>query len=260
MKKFFFSVMWVLSVLPFVTSCSSSEENPVYQDGSGMVSLNISADTQFKSRAVDESAYADVNNYTVQIYKDGKLVDGMEWKYTAVPELIELTNGGYELKAFYGEDKAASTTGMYVEGTKTFNVNGDQSQVEVACQPVCARVKVEFDAKMAEYYQDYSVAFKTLALANENEDLDASYVWTKSNTDPVYLKVNQKEKVKASIQLTTKESKTSTIDKEYELSPNEALKIKIVPITAEGNLGITIEVDETTNDIPVDIEIPSDWI
>lgn len=74
------------------------------------------------------------------------------------------------------------------------------------------------------------------------------------------MKVNQKEKVKTSIQLTTKESKTSTIDKEYELSPNEALKIKIVPVTTEGNLGITIEVDETTNDIPVDIEIPSDWI
>lgn len=230
-------------------------------DGYGTVSLSISTDTQFKSRAVDESLYMNLENYTVQILKDGQVVSGMEWKYGDIPqELIKLSNGDYELNAFYGEDKAASTTGMYVEGIKTFNVNSDQSQVEVTCQPVCARVKVEFDAKMAEYYQDYLVAFHTLALVNENDDLDASFVWTKSNMDPVYLKVNQKESVKAVITLVDKKSKTTTVDKSYELSPNEALKMKIVPTVSQGNLGISIEIDETTNDIPVDIEIPSEWV
>lgn len=230
-------------------------------DGYGTVSLSISTDTQFKSRAVDESLYMNLENYTVQILKDGQVVSGMEWKYGDIPqELIKLSNGDYELNAFYGEDKAASTTGMYVEGIKTFNVNSDQSQVEVTCQPVCARVKVEFDTKMAEYYQDYSVAFHTLAIANENADLDASFVWTKTNTDPVYLKVSQKESVKAVITLVDKKSKTTTIDKSYELSPNEALKMKIVPTVSQGNLGIVIDVDETTNDIPVDIEIPSEWV
>ena len=230
-------------------------------DGYGTVSLSISTDTQFKSRAVDESLYMNLENYTVQILKDGQVVSGMEWEYGDIPqELIKLSNGDYELNAFYGEDKAASTTGMYVEGIKTFNVNSDQSQVEVTCQPVCARVKVEFDTKMAEYYQDYSVAFHTLAIANENADLDASFVWTKTNTDPVYLKVSQKESVKAVITLVDKKSKTTTIDKSYELSPNEALKMKIVPTVSQGNLGISIEIDETTNDIPVDIEIPSEWV
>lgn len=66
--------------------------------------------------------------------------------------------------------------------------------------------------------------------------------------------------MKAVITLIDKNSKTTTIDKSYELSPNEALKMKIVPTVSEGNLGITIEIDETTNDIPVDIEIPSEWV
>ncbi|CDD32838.1 putative uncharacterized protein [Bacteroides sp. CAG:714] len=261
MRNVFLNAVGVCAMLSLMASCSSTEDIPMNNDGYGTVSLNILTDTQFESRAVDESAYSNLDNYTVQILKDGKVVSGMEWKYADIPEeVIELTNGGYELKAFYGEDKAASTTGMYVEGIKTFNVNSDQSQVEVTCQPVCARVKVEFDTKMAEYYQDYSVAFHTLAIANENADLDASFVWTKTNTDPVYLKVSQKESVKAVITLVDKKSKTTTIDKSYELSPNEALKMKIVPTVSQGNLGIVIDVDETTNDIPVDIEIPSEWI
>ena len=261
MKNVLLSALGVCTILSSMTSCSSAEDSPMNNDGYGTVSLSISTDTQFKSRAVDESLYMNLENYTVQILKDGQVVSGMEWKYGDIPqELIKLSNGDYELNAFYGEDKAASTTGMYVEGIKTFNVNSDQSQVEVTCQPVCARVKVEFDTKMAEYYQDYSVAFHTLAIANENADLDASFVWTKTNTDPVYLKVSQKESVKAVITLVDKKSKTTTIDKSYELSPNEALKMKIVPTVSQGNLGIVIDVDETTNDIPVDIEIPSEWI
>ena len=261
MKNVFLSAMGVCAMLSLMASCSSTEDSPMNNDGYGTVSLHVSADTQFKSRAVDESIYKNLDNYTVQILKDGKVVSGMEWKYTDVPEEpIELSNGGYELKAFYGEDKAASTTGMYVEGVKIFNVNGKQDSVTVICQPVCARVKVEFDAKMAEYYQDYSVAFHTLAIANENDNLDASFVWTKTNTNPVYLKVSQKESVKAVITLVDKKSKTTTVDKSYELSPNEALKMKIVPTVSQGNLGISIEIDETTNDIPVDIEIPSEWV
>lgn len=261
MKNVFLSAMGVCAMLSLMASCSSTEDSPMNNDGYGTVSLHVSADTQFKSRVVDESIYKNLDNYTVQILKDGKVVSGMEWKYTDVPEEpIELSNGGYELKAFYGEDKAASTTGMYVEGIKTFNVNSNRDSVIVICQPVCARVRVEFDEKMAEYYQDYSVTFHTLAIANENDNLDASFVWTKTNINPVYLKVSQKESVKAVITLVDKKSKTTTVDKSYELSPNEALKMKIVPTVSQGNLGISIEVDETTNDIPVDIEIPSEWV
>ena len=35
--------------------------------------------------------------------------------------------------------------------------------------------------------------------------------------------------------------------------------INVKPVIASGNIGIEITIDETTNDIPVDIVIPSDW-
>ena len=261
MKNVFLNAVGVCAMLSLMASCSSTEDSPMNNDGYGTVSLRVSADTQFKSRAVDESIYKNLDNYTVQILKDGKVVSGMEWKYTDVPEgPIELSNGGYELKAFYGEDKAASTTGMYVEGVKIFNVNGKQDSVTVICQPVCVRVRVEFDEKMAEYYQDYSVSFQTAALVAEKEDVSAVALWKKTDTDPIYLKVKDKENVKTTISLKDKKDKTTSIEKTYELSPNEALKLKIVPTISQGNLGISIEVDETTNDIPVDIEIPSEWV
>ena len=62
----------------------------------------------------------------------------------------------------------------------------------------------------------------------------------------------------------TKEDGTSTsINKEYTLERNKALTITLKPVvesTGSGQLGIQIEIDGSTNDIPVDIEIPSDWV
>lgn len=239
------------------TACSSDTDDVIGENGIGYVSLALNADTGFKTttKAVDESEYENVENYTVEIWKDGKLIPGNSWPYLEVPEFIELTNGGYELKAYYGEDKPASTTGMYVEGKKIFNVNGDQSTVSLTCQPVCAKVKVEFDAKMADYFSEYFINFKTEALE------ETSFLWTKDATDPVYLKVKNNEPVKAIYSLTPKEGYQTSFQttQTYTLSPKMFRTIKVKPVTNDGNLGITIEVDDTTNDRPINIEIPSDW-
>lgn len=260
MRNVFLNAVGVCAMLSLMASCSSTEDIPTYDTASGVISLNVITDTQFESRAVNESDYEKLGNYTVQIYKDGNLLSGMEWKYEDVPDTLELSNGGYELKAFCGEDKAISTSGMYVEGTKIFNVNSDQSTVSVTCRPVCGRVKVEFGERMAEYFNDYSVSFQTMALVEESGTLSSVALWKKTDTDPMYMKVSEGEKIKATINLTDKKGKTSSILKEYELSPCQALKIKLMPAVSEGDLGITIEVDENTNDIPVDIEIPSEWV
>lgn len=237
------------------TACSSDADDVIAENGIGYVSLALNADTGFgkATKAVDESVYGNVENYTVEIWKDGKLIQGKSWLYPDVPEFIELTSGGYELKAYYGEDKPASTTGMYVEGKKTFNVNANQTTVSLTCQPVCAKVKVEFDPTMAEYFSDYSITFQTKAL----EDL--SFVWKKGDKDPVYLKVENNETITTTYNLVKKDGKTTPLSKTYNLSPKKFLTIKVKPVTSNGNLGITIEVDDTTNDRPIDIEIPSNW-
>lgn len=237
-------------------SCSSDEAELQFSEGTGYVSLDLNTNTGFQSRAVVESDYQNKSNYTVQILKDGVVVDGMQWNYDDMPkEMIELSNGAYKLKAFYGDPAfTASRNKMYVEGESTFNINNDQVTASVTCKPVCGKVTVQFDGKMAEYFSNYSINFKTKALD------ESFYSWAKDDTDPIYMKVENNEQISATYSLVDTEGKSTTIDKTYSLSPQKHLIIKVVPTVSSGDLGITIVVDESTNDQNVDIVIPSDWI
>lgn len=236
-------------------SCSSEENELQLPEGTGYVSLDLNTNTGFQSRAVVESDYQNKSNYTVQILKDGKVLDGMQWDYDDMPkDMIELSNGAYELKAFYGDANfTASRDKMYVEGKSTFNINSDQVTASVTCKPVCGKVTVNFDSEMAKYFNDYSITFKTKALG------DMNISWAKDDTEPIYMKVENNEQISAKYLLVDKKGYT-TIDKTYSLSPQKHLIIKVVPTVSSGNLGITIVVDESTNDQNVDIVIPSDWI
>ena len=93
-------------------ACSSEEEAALTAEGKGLVRIGLSADTGFstQTKAVDESEYENLENYTVQIWKDGRIAqdgDGnnCEWKGNALPQdgLIELDNGDYTLLAYTGE-------------------------------------------------------------------------------------------------------------------------------------------------------------
>lgn len=244
-----------------LTACSSEEDSLQIPEGKGYVKLNLTADAGFQTKAVDESAYTNLNNYTVQILKDGNVVNGMEWNYANMPtELIELTNDGYELKAFYGVEYNVPSTrdGLYMEGIKTFNVNGDQQSLTVECKPVQAKIKVNFDAKMKDYFSDYYVTFQTVALGSDKA------LWGKDDTSPLYLKVNATgEDVVATFTLNKMKGGQATVNpKKYNLKPLDFQTINIAPVVESntGNVGITITINKETNDENVDIEIPTNWI
>ena len=268
MKKYAVMFCAMLAMGALTVSCSSEDEavESVAQ-GEGAVKISLNTGTDFQSRAITESDYTNLANYTVQILKDGKVVQDLdgnlcEWKGNEIPdELIKLSANGYQVLAFTGEaykGEDATTAGMYVEGSTTFNVGNNQVEsVAVTCTPQCARVTVNFDAKMAEYFNDYYVVFTgTKALG------EGTYTWEKDkNADPVYMAVSGTEKLTATIRLVDKENKIADdIEKTYEVSPGKAWKLNIVPSVQGGQLGITIEIDGKTDDYPIDIEIPSDWL
>lgn len=265
MKKYAVMLCAMLAMGAFTASCSSDEEAMQgAAEGRGFVKLALNVGADFQSRAITESDYTNLANYTVQILKEGKVVEGCEWTGTTIPqELIELDNGSYTVLAFTGEEYkglGATTEGMYVEGKDGFAVNSDQAATaEVNCTPQCARATVSFDAKMADYFQDYYVVFSgTKALGQ------SSYTWAKNHgTDPVYMAVDGTETLTATIKLVDKTGKVAEdIVKTKEVSAAKAWKLNIAPVVEEatGSVGITIEIDNGTNDIPVDIEIPSEWL
>lgn len=258
MKYLKFLRTYVCLLLGFAafTACTSDEEEALIPEGKGYVKLSLNADTGFQTKAVDESEYQNVDEYTVQIFQEGKQI-GEDRTYSEIKEqLIELPRGTYTVKAFKGEDLAASTNSMYVVGSKDVTIANKVEEVSFVCKPVCAKVKVEFDPTMDQYFDNYWVDFTTEAMG------ETDYTWQKDYTLPCYMKVNEKENVSVVINLVKKEgfNSATSISKTYEMSPLMFKTIKLKPVLSNGSIGIEITVDESTNDTNVEIEVPSDWV
>lgn len=247
----------LLSISVILGSCASQNDEPVFSEGTGSIALGLTTSTAF-TKAVDESTYSNVDNYTVQILNDkGNAVK--EFTYSEKEEKISLNNGSYTLKAFYGTESNASRESFYVEGSTSFQVNGEPVQeVTVNCQPTCGKVKATFASNMDEYFSDYSIVYETAAL----KAAGTTAVWAKGDKDPWYLKVdNAGETVTAAIQVTRKsDNKTATVTKTHTLAPNKSWTLNIAPANDSGELGIEIKVDETTDDETIDIKVPADWV
>lgn len=259
MKYLNFLRTYVCLLLGFAafTACTSEEDEALILEGKGYVKLSLNADTGFQTKAVDEEAYKNLDNYTVTITKSGENVPVKQWKYNDIPEFTELVTGTYVMSAIYGDStKAVYTDDLCVLGYKSFSVEKDTVAVEVACKPNSARVNIAFDEKMDEYFSEYEVRIKTAA---QNGSI---YIWEKETTGPVYFKVKQNETVTMTIKLTPKVGvgAETSIEKTYTLSPADAMKMTLTPVVGSGNLSITISVDETVIEHPVDIEVPADWV
>ena len=229
----------------------------------GMLSLALKTKADFaNTRAVMESAYENVEDYTVVVI-DNYGVERMNCKASEVAPLT-LNVGDYTVKAFYGVEEAASRDTFYVYGeTKGYILPDEEEVVEVECTPTCGRIRVEFGEKMDTFFCDYKVTFTgTKALRSE------AISWLKEDTEPWYVKLEEGgETISFTITTETKEEyvnanqqKKATSTGTFQLERNKGYKLKISPsYTATGKVGITITVDESTNDKPVDVEVPIEW-
>lgn len=111
---------------------------------------------------------------------------------------------------------------------------------------------------MATYFSNYSVIYETEAL----KATGSTAIWQKDDTDPWYLKVNEKgESVTATISFTRlSDGKSASVEKTYTLAPGKSWTLNIAPQDNNGSLGITVTIDESTDDEEIDIEVPSEWI
>lgn len=113
--KNYLKVLSSVMLLAFLGSCSG-EEGKESVSGQGSIMVDLSTNLSY-SRAVDESAYRNVNNYKVSLYK------GEEPVYTDqlygdldVEQKVDF-GVSYTLTAYYGEDVAAGYDKLYVKGS-----------------------------------------------------------------------------------------------------------------------------------------------
>lgn len=258
MKKTFLNLFLMLSMGYCTTSCVSENNDSVFGNGVGTLSLSITSEAGFQSRTVNESDYSNTGEYKVQLIDKGTFKVIKEFLYKDAPEKIELENGSYDLKAFFGEEVNASQEKFYVEGISSFTIEGKDVKTNVSCKPTCAKLVVNFGDNMSEYFSDYSVAYTTKALKSESKNV----LWTKDNTAPWYVKVdNSGEEVEAVISFTRKsDNKSASETRTYTMKPGQAWTLNINPAVNSGNLGITVTINEETDDEIIDIIVPSDWI
>lgn len=245
----------LLALCPMVLfSCADTSRT---DEESGTVRIALAADAGFATRSVDEGSYTNVDNYRVQVLDSSNEVQ-CDYLFSDIPTSIRLQNGSYRLVASYGEDSAASRNGFRVEGATDFNVEGTDQTISVSCSPLCGKVAVKFDPSMQTYFSDYSVEYETKALKTAG----TFALWAKGDSDPWYLKLDESgERVKATIKVTRKsDSKATSLERTYDLERNKAWTLNIAPKNEDGGLGLSITVDESTDDKTVDIVVPADWI
>ena len=242
------------------------EQEQQLASGQGLLSLSLYGGTDFTTRALQESSYKNVDNYTVIVVdKDG--VEKMNCKGSEVASYMPLTMsiGSYEIKAFYGTERPASRDAFYVYGEQKGSIKADQEEsVNVVCTPTCGRIAVNFDAEMSTYYSDYYVTFTgTEALGAE------TISWLKGDSEPWYVRLNEGgEKISFTITTVVKEeylnneqqgdTKTGTFTLERNKGYKMNISVNYTP-TDLGGIEINVTIDESTNDKPVDIEVPIEW-
>lgn len=264
----------VLGTGLLLVSCTSTDEelNQPSETGQGQLTLKLFSGTTFAAdatRAVNETSYENVENYTVIVTdKDG--VEKLNCKGYEVAGKMPLTLhiGSYTVKAFYGTESAASRDDFYVLGVEEGSIKANQAEeVTVLCTPTCGRIKVTFDEDMDTYFDNYEVSFAGTEALGTN-----TISWLKDDTEPWYVQLNEGgETLTFTVTTTTKDAylnsnnkqKVSTNSGSFTLSRNKAYKLNIKPKynpTATGDIEIDITIDETTNDKPVDIEVPIEWL
>lgn len=261
------SVLFSLMLLFGLGSCSS-EEGKESVTGQGRIMVDLSTDLSY-SRSVDESAYRNVNNYKVSLYK------GEEPVYTdklyGDLELEQSVDFGvpYTLTAYYGEDVAAGYDKLYVKGSQTFTVSqGDKKTVSILCKPANARITLVYKGNddndaFEDYFQDCTVTVKT-------DYMDEAWTMNKSNEgQQLYLKTGDEgTNATLSFSLIDKNGEPVSVDgfdtsKVIDLKPCYSYTLTIKPNKTdipEGKVGLDITVvDDVTNE-DVTVNIPGDYI
>ena len=267
-KSLFKSMVSLLLGGFLMTSCQSEDfSGPIQAEGKGMITLDLNAMSGFdaETKAVNETPYTVKNNYTVEIEKsNGELVDSKLFSSWTFPYTLDL--GSYTVRAYYGKNYkgvVATQDGFYVEGEGSFTLDVSESNevtsksVSLTCVPTHAKVQATFSNDMSTYYSEYYVTYKV-------GNTETAKV---NNTDPWFLLVNKNgETVTATIHLTTKEgyvtNKDFVLTKTKNLKPNQSWTLNMSPTYEQktGSLGISITIDETTEDHEIVVVVPSDWV
>lgn len=263
-------LLTIASVALLASSCNSKMET---ESGKGTLILSLSNSPCFEeTKALSENMYRNTDYYDVVVTNaNGKEMLKCKGGELSIKTPKELDMGTYKVIASYGHEFDASRDDFYVEGLATIVMQPkEQRNVEIICEPTCGKVSANFDSAMDTYYSEYSVEYGgTEALGTKK------VVFAKGETAPWYIKLAPEgETISYTIRLKAKDAyqvtdaqgnakKEAEVSGTFNLKRNKAHKLTIKPNytpQTDGGMGLTITIDESTEERNVNIEVPVSWI
>lgn len=257
MKKLYVMAIGIL----LMVSCHS--EGNIAGEEKGTFSLDLSTNPTFvKSKAVDVSVYQNVNNYTVELSKDGKVIESEQFGDMELEKKLE--PGNYSIRAFYGENVPVGYDKLYVEGSSDFVlVKGDNRQVKLTCIPANVKVNVVYTDDFFDYYSECKVNLYTKHLdvpfVMSEEDVGKEAFFMADATGET-LTITFALKDMQGVNVSPKDFGTQTVI----VRPRDFLTITIKPklINIDGGKidGITVTIDGSVTSQDIPILIPDEYL
>lgn len=253
-KTIFLPALLVAGAL--LTGCSQDEASP----REGTLKVDLRAETGFKTRAIDQTAYEDITNYTVKLVETqtGKVVNEATYGNWDLAYQVE-SNKQYTLSASYGEEVPASYDKLLCYGEETFTVMpGTTKTVAFAATPRAAKVSVNYSDDFTTYCNDCEVSVKTQYMtAPEVINME------KAGRE-LYLKAGENETVTLGFKVIGKDGNEvadKSATKTVTVSPRTWLKVTVKPNVTQiegGKFGINVIVDDGVTEENIDFNVPND--
>ncbi|MBB3697163.1 DUF4493 domain-containing protein [Flammeovirga yaeyamensis] len=191
----------------------------------------------------------DISDFCVEIRNEnGVLVKYFE-KFSEMPNRLDMKIGQYSIKALsHLKQENAAFDAPYYEGATTFEVKENEtSDVEVTCTLSNMKVSVNYDPNFETYFKDYHVVVSN---GMKLGMLD----FTKAEIRPGYFQVNPLE-----LEMTVITRDDQTFSKTFTIKDVAARDHHQITFSPQvGDSGISIEIDDTTNDKEIDLDVPNE--
>lgn len=264
MKKLLIYAFFLGTAFFCVSACTQENENLTSSEKSRLI-VDLGTDVSFNDpsvRSIDESAYKNIQNYTVKLEKTAgnelihsDLYSNWDLAYEVEPGVE------YRLSASYGEAVPASYDQLLVNGSETFTVQaGSTKTVSFQCKPQAVKVSVNYSEDFSNYFSDCIVSIKT-------KHMDEAWNMSKADTGKeLYLQSDAEENVELSFDIKDKDGESVSPEgftgtKNILVTPQTWLKLTIKPNVTEiegGKFGINVSVNTDVIDEDVNIVLPSD--
>lgn len=249
MKKFF-SLITILSVFAIVAiSCSDKKLQSNNNNGGstaavGKLKLNLSKDN---ADYVTVKSGVSTDNFKVSI-KDEQGVQVYSWdKASEIDEIIGLKVGNYTVEATSGTMPVAAWDAAHYYGSQSFFVSPEMvTAVNLICYIDNAKITVQYTPEFKAFFgSDYEIA-----LVN-SENISAPLMFNSTESRSAFVKPIRTELRFNS----TKAPSNITVLDPVRPKDHHIVTFGVKPV---GDAMLNMTVDVTTNDINMDLEIPTD--